>query len=172
MAKLEMTGKRNLHYNRWHRKTGRKMTMIDLDSVEIDCNTKQPVAMIETKFGLIQNIDLNDFEFEALNNMATKLEVPLFCLIYYPLSVQNYMIDADDKSSILSHIQFLAIAVNERAYKILGAPVVKCTEKDWISILYKMRGISKVDALGYEPCNVWKEIGLKMPSVHLRPECY
>lgn len=146
--------------------------MIDVDSVEINCDTQQPVAMIETKFGLVEKIDLNDFEFEVLNNMATKLEIPLFCLVYYPLSEQNYMIDADDKSSILKHIQFLAIAVNQRAYKILGAPVVKCTEKDWISILYKLRGFSKVPDLGYEPCSVWKDIGLRLPQVRLRPDAY
>ncbi len=157
----EKTGKRNLQYSKRHRIYGSKMKMYDLDSVEFDSVTKQPVAMVETKFGYAKTINLCSDEFDCLCNLADRLDVPLLCLVYYPLNAQDQLIDANDTFSTLVHMQFIVIPVNEPAKKVLPSQC-RMTETQWVKFLYRLRGLSTVEA--EEPlCETWKTVPL--PSV-------
>lgn len=160
----ELTGKRNLHYNRRHRLYGREMKMYDIDSVEYHHLTKQPVALVETKFGLIRDIDLNNDEFECLWNTSEKLDVPLFCLVYYPFNNKGHLLDADMSYDLLTHIQYVVIPVNSQAKKLVPRQC-RMTEAQWVGVLYKLRGLPPNS--DFPLCDTWKEV--RLPFVVPRP---
>ena len=163
----EKTGKRNLHYLLRHRIYGSYLKMYDLDCVEYHHLTKQPVCIIETKFGLQGDLDFNDDQFECHFNLAEKLEIPFVCLIYYPFGPDGKLLDANEDHSKLSHIQFRVMGVNSKGINWFPRPR-SLTEVDWVKELYKLRGLSLNDSLTGSLYQTWKQ-DVRIPFVCPRP---
>ena len=163
----EKTGKRNLHYSLRHRKYGWQLKMYDLDCVEYHHETHMPVCVIETKYGLVNNLDFNDDQFECHYNLAQKLEVPFFCLIYYPFGEDGKLLDADQDHSKLSHIQYRVYGVNEKGRNCF--PNAKSlTELDWVRELYKLRGLTLNESISQTLYQELKQ-EVRIPFVCPRP---
>jgi len=163
-TKLEKTGKRSLHYNLRHRIYGQQMKMYDADNIEFDWITKKPVCLIETKFGAINNIDLNHDQFDCLLNVADPLHIPLICLVTYIFHKNGEWLNAEDSFEDFGHIQFLAIGVNSYAKRLLPVPK-RMTEIEWTAFLHQLRGEPMVEA---EPlCSTWRNVN--KPFILIRP---
>lgn len=139
MAIKERLGKRNLAYNKRHREYGDRLIMEDIDTVEYHADTNEPVAVIETKFGLVKEIDLNSKQNCRQAKLANKLGVPYFCLVYYIMDKRKKLIDAADVGAEVGHVQYYLIPVNRRAVEILSEPEAM-TECQYVEFLYKLRG--------------------------------
>lgn len=87
----ELTGQRDLTYSQWHRWTSiaryvgtpdaaKRLTLIDLDAcvwIEADCDTKHPLALIETAR------DTGKFKpGTILCNLARLADIPAFVVLY------------------------------------------------------------------------------------------
>lgn len=152
---MEKTGKRNLHYSLRHRKYGFEVTMMDFDNVEYDMTTKQPLALIETKFGLVREVDLNDHKLQVMCNLARDL--PVFVLVYYPLDKDGRLLDAEVSHDEFAHIQYLVVPVNESA-KVMVPKACKFTEIQWVNFL---RRLHKQEDTRNKFCEDWKYV--RMP---------
>ena len=108
--------------------------MIDIDGVEHD-GQGNPLAIIETKFGLKSEIDLNDLQFDVLCNLARE-EIPVFCLVYYPMDSDGLLVDAGQESR-MSRIQFIAIGVNKLGREYLPK-MQRLTERQWVALVAKL----------------------------------
>ncbi len=159
----EKTRKRNLQYNIRHHYYGASLRMYDIDSVEVDPVTDMPVGLIETKYGIIGEVDLGTAQFKLLCNMAVPFNIPVICLVYYPLDENDKMVDADDPG-LAVHMQFCVIPVNDKAKTLLPDPAgrKRMTELEWVTFLYGLRGLSVPSHL--TSCDTWKP-NVKIPSV-------
>ncbi len=155
-TKKEKTGKRNPHYDLRHRIYG-EMKMYDADNIEFHCETRMPVGVVETKFGRVSDIDLYDDQFTCLDNVATKLEVPFFCLIYYVFSKHGGYLEHDGYFIDFEHIQFYAIPVNKKAQSILPR-AVRMTEVEWVTTLYQLRGDKLPEYVKSKLCSTWRSV--------------
>ena len=82
MVKPEITGRRDLTYSRWHRTLPSYCYMVDIDCVEWR-STKGVVALIETCIGTAIAYK-KKFQLRVLKEIAGKLGVPCYLVIYYP----------------------------------------------------------------------------------------
>lgn len=141
MIREEKLGKRNLHYSKRHRIYGNRTTMMDLDSVEYDVITRKPLAFIETKFGLIKQVMMNDPKLDVYRNIAkmAEKELPVFVLIYYPLDKDDKLLDADIDYNNLKHMQYYVIPANSRAKELIPEPKM-ITEAFWVNFLLWLHG--------------------------------
>lgn len=160
-SKQESTGKRNLHYSRRHREYGWTMTMMDIDNVEYDAVSKQPLALIETKFGLIRKIDLNDHKLEIYKSIASlagpEKELPFFILVYYPLDEHGSLMDAEVSYEDFAHIQYFAVPMNEAAKKLVAKPAL-LTEFQWVNILRQIHKQPELTVNSYGASKLCKDI--------------
>lgn len=165
MAKREISNKRNLHYSNRHRLYGGSLTMMDIDYVEYDAKTNQPLVLIETKFGKIKSIDLNDREFDCLCNLAKGLGLPVLLVIYYPMKEDGSLLSSEEDNSLMTHIQYLVCGVNEEGKKLFNKPT-RLSEHDWVRELYKLRGQNTMtpETTLYTE---WKH-GVTIPSITYR----
>jgi hypothetical protein len=81
MVKPELTGQRDLAYSKWHRTLPNYCYMIDLDSVEWR-NGRGVVALIETCRGTAVAYK-KKFQLRVLKEIALKLQVPCYLVIYH-----------------------------------------------------------------------------------------
>lgn len=152
---VERTHKRNLHYNNRHRLWGYNLTAMDVDFMEYDSKTGKPLALIESKFGLVKEVDLNEPAFDALCMLARE-EIPVFCLIYYPLDKAGQLVDADRPGSDVESIQFVVAPVNGKAKEYVSSRK-RMTEAEWVAILNQLHGVTDVSndlTLG----KTWREV--------------
>jgi len=115
---------------------------MDLDFLEYDYLTEEPVAAIETKYALEKVIDTQGKELKVLVKVANKLGIPAFCLVYYPFKEDGSLLyhnEVDKECSQLHHIQFYVVPLNEMAkqYVPLSSHM---SEKDWVSVLSNLHG--------------------------------
>jgi len=113
---------------------------LDIDHIEFNAVTRQPVAMMESKLGLVKNVDLSSYQFECLSNTAKLLNIPFFCLVYYPLKADFSILDANDPKEELTHMQYYIAPINLLAYGYITRPT-KMTEKEYVIFLHKLRNI-------------------------------
>lgn len=161
---LERTGKRNLHYNNRHRCWGFELTAMDVDFMEYDSKTGKPLALIETKFGLVKNVDLNEPAFDALCMLARE-EIPVFCLVYYPLDASGQLVDAGRPTSDVESIQFVVAPVNRCAKQYVPSRK-RMTEIEWVFILRQLHGLTGASN-DLTLCSTWKEV--QIPQIMYRP---
>ena len=75
----ERSGKRDLSYSIWHRKTGgRHLYSIDIDAVEYCLRCKEPLALIE----LAVDIGQEHKSTVVMTNLAKKAGVPAYLVFY------------------------------------------------------------------------------------------
>ena len=127
--------------------------MMDLDCVEYD-GDGNTLALVETKYGLVQDIDLNDIQFTVLCKMARE-EIPVFCLVYYPMDEHGNLVDANEPYENMKHIQYYVVPVNRCAKRIVPKQT-KMTEIEWVMILANIHGNTIPDRskYGYH----WKQV--------------
>lgn len=111
------------------------MYQIDIDSVEVDEDGNM-LAIVETKFGLIRDIDLNDFQFSILCKLAD--EKPVFLLMYYPMDKYHNLVQAGHESE-LAHIQFYSVPVNAGA-RAVQPKAKRMSEIEWSAIVARLHG--------------------------------
>lgn len=150
---VERTGKRNQCYSRRHRTWGHNY-MIDVDSVEHD-GDGGPLALIETKYGLIQTVDLNELRFTVLCNLANDV-LPVFCTVYYPLNSNGDLVNAGYENE-MEFIQFYTIPVNEVARRYLAKPK-RMTELEYVDLLHKIHGTARNGSSTYGINNEWVDV--------------
>jgi hypothetical protein len=116
--------------------------MTDIDSCMwlLYQNEAQPVALLEEKSHHKSVIDLNDFQFQSLRNLAKPLSLPLFLLISHYNEDKNYF-------------SFYVVAANEQASHFFSSLGQKnrryMTEMDYINFESYLRktkpDLTKVD---------------------------
>lgn len=158
--KYERLGQRNLQYNTRRRYYG-NLPATDIDFMEY--KNGKPVALIETKFGAIREIDLNDDQFEAMCVLADE-RIPVICCVYYPMDKNGEMLHAGSNPSLLTHIQFIAIGVNKLGRQMLPA-AKRMSETEWVNFLCKLRD-DKPNP-GITLCNQW--VPVNCPQITWRP---
>lgn len=164
MPSKEKLGKRNLAYNNRHRLWGDGITATDVDMLEFDKKTGKPLALIESKFGLIREIDLNDSQFEALCSLAR--ELPVFLCVYYPLNIDGQLVNAGQEET-MTHIQFYTLGVNEAGRRYVPKPT-RMTEKEWVGVLRQLHGEPPVsEEESWVWYDEWKEV--RLPQITQRP---
>lgn len=136
--------------------------MTDIDFVEHDENGT-PIFMVETKFGLVGEVDLNDPQFETMCWCARE-EIPVFCVVYYPLNKHGRLVDAGRENEMV-HIQFIVIGVN-RLGREYYPKAKRLTELDWVSAIAMFHKHSVDDVNKYH--NTWID-GVKIPHFINRP---
>lgn len=156
----EKTGKRNLCYNRRHREYDRKDKMMDIDNLEHD-DEGNMLALIETKFGRVGMVDLNELEFDVLCKLSSLAndKIPVFCLVYYPMDKNNRLVDAEQPFEDMTHIQFFGMGVNLEGKRYLPKPT-KLTELEWVAILARIHGHDVSEPNKY--CKTWVEVRTPM----------
>lgn len=160
----ERLNKRNLTYNNRHRQWGIELTAMDVDFMEYDSKTGKPLALIETKFGLIKEVDLNEPAFDALCMLARE-EIPVFCLIYYPMDASGQLVGAERPFEDVEHIQFVVAPANRCAKQYVPSRK-RMTEAEWVSIVRKLHGVS--DGINDSSlCSTWKDV--QIPYIMNRP---
>lgn len=152
MSKQERLGKRNLQYNTRRRLYG-NLPATDIDFMEY--KNGKAIALIETKFGNGQMIDLNDDQFEAMCDLAAE-RIPVICLIYYPLDADGRMLHADSDPNLLAHIQFVAIGVNQVGQRLLPRQK-QFTEKQWVAFMHELRGDTEYECY-VKLYDTWKPV--------------
>lgn len=135
----ERLHKRDLHYSERHRTYG-KLPATDIDMIEYD-DFDNAAILIEEKHGQISSVYLH--ESRKQQNVANKLEVPFFIVVYYFLHLKPtkrplfVLIDADQELSI-DHVQYFVIPANKLAAHFL--PQAKqLTEKEYIRFLHHIK---------------------------------
>lgn len=152
---VERLNKRNLHYNNRHRLWDESLTAMDVDFMEYDSKTGKPLALIETKFGRVKEVDLNEPAFDALCMLARE-EIPVFCLVYYPLDAFGQLVDADQPTSDVKHIQFVVAPANRCAKQYVSSRR-RMTEVEWVAIIKRLHGLTG-DYNDPTLCSTWKDV--------------
>lgn len=143
-VRKEKLGIRDLRYNNRHRDYGKTLRMYDVDFVEYDIKTNEPVAMVETKHGNQKVIDFNDPEVKCTLRLAERAQVPYFIVVYYPTGPD--LIDPNLINKFGDYWQFYVIPVNQLAKKKLPGPM-QMTEKLYVQFLYFIRNEKMPDNL-------------------------
>lgn len=160
----ERLNKRNLHYNNRHRNWDPELSAMDVDFMEYDSKTGKPLALLETKFGRVKEIDLNEPAFDALCMLARE-EIPVFCLVYYPLDAMGQLVDADQPTSAVESIQFVVAPVNRCARQYVPSRK-RMTEVDWVKILRQLHGLTG-EINDPTLCSTWRDV--QIPQIMFRP---
>jgi hypothetical protein len=134
--------------------------MIDVDCVEHD-GQGNPLALIETKYGYLDEIDLNSLQFNVLCKLAGS--IPVLCLVYYPMDANDNLVDAGQEDR-MTHIQFIAMGVNQAGSMLIPEPK-QLTELRWVELIADLHEHSVDDATKYH--NEWKDV-VVIPSFILR----
>ena len=161
MAKQENNYFRNLHHNYRHREWGYRLSMMDVDNLEYDSHTGKVVALIETKYGLENFINLNDQAYDILCELAGNR--PVFLVIFYPLKNGNQLMEHDDPPTDLISIQYRVVGVNDAGKAIVPAPT-NMSERAYVNVLRRLRGLSATDQFSDKFV-----LGLKTPTIINRP---
>ena len=72
----------NQNFNSRHRKYGRELYSMDIDMIEFN-KYCEPEILSETKHGCQTSIDLNSYQCKSQRNVADKLGIPYFIVLYY-----------------------------------------------------------------------------------------
>lgn len=114
--------------------------MYDADGVEFDhdCN---PVALVELKhgYGLTgkgTTVDCNDRQFKCLSKMVSLLNVPFFCVVYFPAGLDDLT-----GKTFGDHWQFWVYPRNQLACALLDGCATQMTERQYVSLLHQVRGL-------------------------------
>jgi len=159
----ERLNKRNLAYNNRHRLWGIELTAMDVDFMEYDSKTGKPLALIETKYGRITEVDLNEPAFDALCSLARE-EIPVFCLVYYPLDKDGKLVEADQPNADVAHIQFYGVGVNAMGRKYLPK-AKRMLEIEWVNLLRELHHSPDESLVGL--CKTW--VPVNVPQITFRP---
>lgn len=136
--------------------------MTDIDFVEHDGYGK-PLFMYETKFGLVSEVDLNNLQFDVMCWCARE-EVPVFCVVYYPLNKYGKLVDAGLEDDMV-HIQFIVIGVNKLGREYYPK-AEKLTERQWVAAIDMFHGHATEHTNKYS--NTWVTT-VKIPHFINRP---
>lgn len=130
-SNIERLNKRDLRYNNQHRTWGKTLYMNDADSIEYD-SQGNPVAIIELKHGKTNLINTTDYQFTCLKNLANRLQVPLFLVVYFPTGD-----DLITNQQEFAHWQFYVNPINSLAQAKVSPQ--QMTEKQYVKFLYYLR---------------------------------
>ena len=158
-VKPEKTGYRDLRYNNWHRNAcGAKGYLTDLDKIvteDPDMNENgtfpqftslevgnycMPVALIETKHGAEQAINVKSFQLKTISNLANLANLPAFCVVYYPTEASGDTNYPQIENEFGDHYQFYVIPVNKKAYSFINEDT-QMTELMYATFLYRLRNM-------------------------------
>lgn len=159
----EKLGKRNLCYNNRHRQWGESLNTMDVDFMEY--KNGKPVALIETKFGLIKDVDLNDEKFDALCSLADE-RIPVILCIYYPMDSDHRLIGVEREGTAVAHIQFVIIGINQLGRRLIPQRK-RMSEKEYVEFLYKLRNETVPIDIQNKLCTNW--IPVSIPTITHRP---
>lgn len=152
---FERLGNRNLQYNIRHHNYGWELTTMDCDFIEFDHKTKKPLALIETKYGLVKKVDLNSFEFDVLCNLSDD-RIPVLCLIYYPMDSAGNLVGVEHSENA-THFRFAVCGVNKLG-RTMFPEITQLSEARWVRELNKLHdaiAAHKVDLChDWLPCTV------------------
>ena len=152
----ERLGKRNLTYNNRHRQWGNSLNTMDVDFMEY--KNGKPVALIETKFGLIKEIDLNDEKMDALCALADD-RIPVFCVVYYPMDANHELVGVEREGIPVEHIQFVVIGVNDSGRKAVPSRK-RMSEKEYVELLYQIRNETVPTEVVGSLCTNWVPVSI------------
>lgn len=161
----EKLGFRDLHFNLRHRDYG-DCPGGDIDFVEsIVGKNGRPILNIELKRAFNGTLNLNDPEFDRFFNNSKchncNCEVPAIVLVYmihsgmrqlgFEDSIKNYLqhnnkFNEESAKRQITHVQFIAAPINRAG--MFHIPIkTKMTELDYVSLLYKLRGLKIPESL-------------------------
>lgn len=133
-VRLEQRGWRDQTISNRHRLWGYPICGVDVDFLMIEYYHGRPMALVEYKrwSDRTRNGEANGIyhsrSYDALRHMANKAEIPAFIALY-----------TDDCS------RFLVRYLNRLAIdKLGGKPEVELTEKEWVRLLYDIRGVDVI----------------------------
>lgn len=119
----ERTGWRDEAISLRHRQWGFNCPAVDLDFVMVEYDSGKVCAIVEYKneFAAVQY--LSHPSYRAIVDLANAARVPFFVCRY----TSNFA-------------EFKAIPANDFATRYVKEPSVRLTEKEWVALLYEVRG--------------------------------
>ena len=147
MTKQKCDKVKNSHINRRQRDWGEQQ-MMDLDQIQYDPKTKKVLAFVETKFiphPTELKIDLNSEQFCVLFNMAETLNVPLFCVGFYPTNEKGKLIHQDEEYEAIVNIQYYIIPINNQAKEYVKENIMM-SELEWVNVLRTIRNLPIINS--------------------------
>lgn len=142
MVKPEYSYIRDNRFSLWHRKINDKYYMTDIDSCMwlLYQDQAQPIALLEEKSYQKTSIDLNDFQFQSLRNLAAPLQLPLFLIISHFNEEQKYFSFYVVAANQIAKDFFASLGQKDRRYM---------TEMDYVNFESHLRkskpDLTKVD---------------------------
>ena len=128
-VKQERTGWRDARISERHRSWGILLPAIDLDFVLIEYDRGKASALVEYKHERAQPQYPSHPSYRALSDLGSKAGIPVFGCRY-----------ADDFS------WFRVSPLNRRAKTFVPRQVMM-TERQWVSLLYRTKGLKLPDGL-------------------------
>jgi len=119
-----------------HERWGTNLPAVDIDHLLIEYSHCQPKALIEYKHEKVNKLQWSRGGFIALVKLGEAAGLPVFVVKY-----------ADDFS------WWKVYGMNALAREVLGVERVKMGKKEFIELLYELRGIAP-------PGAIWRKLGL------------
>ena len=134
-VRKERSGWRDLTLSNRHRRWGWDCPAVDLDSLFLEYDKGQPVAIVEYKHDNAPPQHASHPSYQALINLGTRAGIPVFAVRY-----------KQDFSG------WIVVPLNAVAKTKLPERK-KMTEREWVTFLYALRGYTPPDQL-FEDCKV------------------
>ena len=129
-VKRERTGWRDLSLSQEHRRWGWDCPAVDLDFLFLEYDKGKATALVEYKHERAPKQDATHPTYQALIDLGTRAAVPVFGVRY-----------ADDFS------WWTIVALNEIAKRWVPEKLERITKREWVTLLYKMRGYVPPESL-------------------------
>lgn len=133
----ERTGWRDLSLSRRHRRWGWDCPAVDLDFLFLEYDRGKAVALVEYKHERAAPQYATHPTYQAMIDLGTRAGIPVFACRY-----------KDDFSV------WRGVPLNESAKHWLARPV-EMTEREWVTLLYRIRG-REPDA------ELWNSLGVEI----------
>jgi len=137
-VKEERTGWRDLELSRRHRRWGWDTPAVDLDFLFLEYDKGQPVALVEYKNERAIPQYITHPTLQAIINLGNRAGIPVFGVRY-----------ASDFS------WWTITPLNEIAKIATPIRLERATEREWVTLLYKLRGYIPPDSL-------WSDLGVSV----------
>jgi hypothetical protein len=140
---------------------------MDFDVAYYNHITHKVFAYVEEKFGLINHIDLNDYEFDVLIDAAESNRIkplPVLCVVYYPFDLNDRMLEYNIDQKYLKDIAYYVSPVNDAARSFLGAPRA-LSELEYVSLIERMGGVRRQPGASKLCSDINPRVWARIPTI-------